>query len=219
MYVPRQFREERRDVLIAAMRDIGFATIVTSHEGGLEATHVPTVVIDDGDRIAIECHVARGNPHWKAAANAAASMVLFQGPQAYVHPGWYASKAEHGKVVPTWNYVAVHAHGVLEIFDDERAVHAHVSRLTAQNEAGRAAPWAIGDAPEDYIAGMTKAIVGMRLVVERIEGSWKLIQHKPEADRLGAIAGLSNEAGEGARAIADLMRAGETARPKAKPGP
>ena len=194
--------------------DIQLATIVTAHPGGLEATHVPTLLIEDGDRLVLECHVARANPHWKAAADATATMAIFQGPHAYVRPGWYASKKEHGKVVPTWNYVAVHAHGSLETFDDADEVGAHVARLTARNEAGREAPWAVTDAPEDYIAGMRKAIVGMRLTVERLEGSWKLIQHKPEADRLGAIDGLSGEtAAEGPRTIAELMRAGKAERP------
>ena len=212
MYVPRQFREERREVLVAAMRSIRLATVVTAHPGGLEATHVPTLLIEDGERLFLECHVARGNPHWKAAADATATMAIFQGPQAYVHPGWYASKSEHGKVVPTWNYVAVHAHGSLEAFDDAEEVGGHVGRLTAQKEAGREAPWAVTDAPGDYIAGMKKAIVGMRLSVERLEGSWKLIQHKPEADRLGVIAGLSREPTEDARAIAELMRMAEAGR-------
>lgn len=217
MYVPKQFREERRDILIAAMRDIQFATLVTAHEGGLEATHVPTLLVEDGGRIVLECHVARGNPHWKAAADATASMAIFRGPHAYVHPGWYASKAEHGKVVPTWTYLAVHAHGGIETFDDPEALRTHVTRLTERNEAGRADPWAVSDAPEDYIAGMVKAIVGMRLTVERLEGSWKLNQHKPEADRLGTISGLSGEASQDAHAIADLMRAAEASRNATKP--
>ncbi len=212
MYVPRQFREERHDVLVAAMRDIQFATLVTAGPGGLEVTHLPTVLVEDGDEIALECHVARGNPHWRAAGDAEASIAIFQGPQAYVHPGWYASKKESGKAVPTWNYVAVHAHGTLGVFDDPEEIGRHVAQLTARNETGRADPWAVTDAPEDYIAGMKKAIVGMRLAVKRLEGSWKLIQHKPEADRIGAIAGLSAETAEDSRAVAELMRIAEAER-------
>ncbi len=213
MYVPRQFREERRDVLVDAMREIQLATLVSAHPGGIEATHLPTLLVEEADgRLAIECHVARGNPHWKAAADATATIAIFQGPHAYVHPGWYAGKAEHGKVVPTWNYVAIHAHGRLETFDDAEEIGRHVARLTERNEALRDDPWSVADAPPDYIASMKKAIVGMRLGVERLEGSWKLIQHKPEADRLGAIAGLSGEADGNASAVAALMRQAEAER-------
>ncbi|HET7412130.1 MAG TPA: FMN-binding negative transcriptional regulator, partial [Pararhizobium sp.] len=154
----------------------------------------------------------RGNAHWRAADGASETLAIFQGPHAYVSPSWYASKKEHGKVVPTWNYVVVHARGRLEAFDDADAVLAHVTRLTAQEEAGRAEPWAVSDAPADYLETMRKAIVGMRMTVDRLEGSWKLIQHKPEQDRLGAMAGLSEEATDNAQAIAAFMRAAEEAR-------
>ncbi|HET7411685.1 MAG TPA: FMN-binding negative transcriptional regulator, partial [Pararhizobium sp.] len=137
MYVPKQFREERREVLIAAMRDIQFCTLVTAHAGGIEATHVPTMLADDGETLKLECHVARGNPHWRAADGSSETLAIFQGPHTYVSPSWYASKKEHGKVVPTWNYVVVHAHGTLERFDDPDEVLAHVTRLTERNETGR----------------------------------------------------------------------------------
>ncbi|MGN6551549.1 MAG: FMN-binding negative transcriptional regulator [Pararhizobium sp.] len=212
MYVPKQFREVRRDVLIAAMRDIQLCTLVTAaHAGGIEATHVPAVLSDDG-ALTLECHVARGNPHWRAADGTSETLAIFQGPHAYVSPNWYASKREHGKVVPTWNYVVVHARGRLQAFDDPDAVLAHVTRLTAQNEAGRSAPWAVSDAPADYLDTMRKAIVGMRMTIDRLEGSWKLIQHKPEADRLGTIAGLAGEVADNSRAIAKLMQTAEEAR-------
>jgi len=212
MYVPKQFREERRAALLAAMRDIQFCTLVTVHAGGIEATHVPVVLSDDGETLTLECHVARGNPHWRAADGASETLAIFQGPHAYVSPGWYPSKAEHGKTVPTWNYVAVHARGRLTAFDEPDEVLAHVTRLTERNEAGRDAPWAVADAPADYLDTMRKAIVGLRMTIERLEGSWKLNQHKPEADRLGAMEGLAGEAAEDSRAIAELMRMAEEAR-------
>jgi transcriptional regulator len=212
MYIPRQFREERRDVLVDAMRDIQFCTLVSAHAGGIEATHVPIVVSDGGDNLTLECHVARGNPHWRVADGASETLAIFQGPHAYISPAWYQTKKDNGKVVPTWNYVAVHARGPLTAFDEPDDVLAHVTRLTAQNEGGRAEPWAVRDAPADYVDAMRKAIVGLRMIVTRLEGSWKLIQHKPEQDRLGTIAALSEDATDNAQAVAALMRAAEEAR-------
>lgn len=209
MYAPAQFREERRDILIAAMRDIQLAAIVSPTAEGMHATHVPVVVRDEGEKLVLETHVARANEHWRLVG--VHSIAIFQGPQAYIHPGWYESKKEHGRVVPTWTYVTVHAHGPLETFDDQDELIAHVTRLTSQNEASREQPWAVTDAPEKYIAGMTRGIVGLRLTVERLEGSWKLNQHKSEADRAGVIAGLGAATDEDSRAISTLMRARELA--------
>ena len=209
MYIPQQFREERRDVLVAAMRDIQFAAIVTPGPDGLCATHAPVVVREEGDRLLLEFHVARGNPHWQLAGTQ--SMVIFQGPQAYIHPGWYASKAEHGRVVPTWTYVMVHAHGLLEAMRTEDELLSHLNQLTDQNEARREKPWSIQDAPEKYIHGMTRAIVGLRMTVQKLEGSWKLNQHKNEADRMGVMSGLSAEPDQQANSVSALMRGLENA--------
>ncbi len=204
MYVPRQFREERREPLIAAMRDIQLASIVTMGADGLTATHAPVVVKEDGETLILEAHMAKPNSHWSLSG--APSMMIFQGPQAYIHPGWYESKAQHGKVVPTWTYVAVHAHGVLESFSEETELLAHLGQLTMQNEAHRSQPWSVQDAPESYIAGMTRAIVGVRMRVDRLEGSWKLNQHKSEGDRLGVQSGLSAEPNADAQSISTLMQ-------------
>ncbi|MEO3386371.1 FMN-binding negative transcriptional regulator [Mesorhizobium sp. CAU 1741] len=206
MYVPTQFREERRDVLIAAMRDIQLAALVTAGAEGMHATHIPMVVREIGDDLVVETHVARGNEHWRHQGMQ--SLAIFQGPHAYVHPGWYESKQEHGKVVPTWTYVVVHAHGVLETFQDQAELIEHVTRLTEQNEASRDLPWAVSDAPEKYITSMTRGIVGLRFKVTQLEGSWKLNQHKSDTDRSGVIAGLSASGAQDARSVAELMRAG-----------
>jgi transcriptional regulator len=210
MYAPHQFREERRDVLVAAMRDIQLAAIVTPDADGLCATHAPVVVREQDDALLLEFHVARQNAHWKLAG--AKSMMIFQGPQAYIHPGWYESKAEHGRVVPTWTYVMVHAHGPIEAMETEAELLGHLAQLTNQNEAEREKPWAVSDAPEKYIAGMMRAIVGLRMRVERLEGSWKLNQHKSEGDRLGVQSGLSGEADPDSRSISALMRELEDSR-------
>ncbi|MCC0044332.1 MAG: FMN-binding negative transcriptional regulator [Brucellaceae bacterium] len=211
MYMPSSAREERRDVLIAAMRDIQFAALVSSGPEGLHATHLPILLREEGDDLLIEAHVAKGNPHWKLAG--APTLAIFQGPQAYIHPGWYESKKEHGRVVPTWTYIAVHAHGSIEAFDAQEELLDHVGRLTSQNEEKRAEPWAVTDAPEKYLDAMTRAIVGIRMRVERIEGSWKLNQHKSDADRAGVVSGLAAEERAGAQAISAQMQALEAARP------
>ena len=216
MYVPQQFREERRDVLAAAMRDIQLAAIVTQDADGPCATHAPVVVREEGDDLLLEFHVARQNPHWQLAGQK--SLAIFQRPQAYIHPGWYRSKAEHGRVVPTWTYVMVHAHGTLAAMESEAELLAHLNQLTSRNEAGREEPWAVSDAPEKYIQGMTRAIVGLRMKVERLEGSWKLNQHKSDGDRTGVQAGLAAETDTDAQAISALMRGLESGRvPAAKP--
>jgi transcriptional regulator len=210
MYAPHQFREERRDVLVAAMRDIQLAGIVTPDTDGLCATHAPVVVREEDDALVLEFHVARPNPHWKLAGKK--TLMIFQGPQAYIHPGWYESKAEHGRVVPTWTYVMVDAHGMLEAMETEAELLSHLTQLTNQNESTRERPWAVSDAPEKYIQGMTRAIVGLRMTVERLDGSWKLNQHKSEGDRLGVQSGLSAEADADANLVAALMRELESAR-------
>jgi transcriptional regulator len=139
--------------------------------------------------------VARANPVWREARADADSLVVFQGAQAYISPGWYPSKAEHGKVVPTWNYCSVQGRGVLRVIDDAAWVHAFVTRLTQQHESTQARPWAVSDAPADYVEGLLRAIVGVELTITRLEGKWKASQNKGEADRQGVGRGLL-EAGQ-----------------------
>lgn len=193
MYAPKQFREERPDVLIAAMRSIQFGTIVVPFDSGVEAVHLPMLVRESADGVALEGHVAIGNPIWKVAAKGAGGLAIFQGPQAYVHPGWLETKRVTGRAVPTWNYVAIHTRGRLSVERDPAWLREHVTDLTRVNEAGRVEPWAVSDAPDNYIDAMLQAIVGIRLEVGTMEGVWKMMQHHPEANRLGVIAGLSSK--------------------------
>ncbi len=210
MYVPRQFREERPEVLAAAVRGLQLATLVTAGPDGLLVSHVPMRLAIGADGAwELTAHVARPNPHWSLAGSGP-SVAVFQGPHAYISPSWYPSKREHGRVVPTWTYIAVHAHGRLEAIEDEAWLRAHLGALTEANEGGRAQPWGIGDAPEDYVRGLTRAIVGLRLAVTLVEGAWKMNQHRSEADRLGAIGGLGAE--PGGEAVAVVMRALDAAR-------
>ena len=206
MYLPEQFRVEDVPQMHALMRARPFATLISAGANGLMATHLPTVLKDDGPYGTIECHVARANPHWRALAGGAEALLIFQGPEGYITPNWYASKAEHGKVVPTWNYAVVHAHGRAEAMDDVAWLRRHVGELTTQQEASEAKPWAVTDAPDSFIAGMARAIVGIRLPIVRLEGKWKMSQNREIEDRTGVVAGLSARGENEDAAIADLVR-------------
>ncbi|MBV1706512.1 MAG: FMN-binding negative transcriptional regulator [Hyphomicrobiales bacterium] len=208
MYIPKQFRETRADVILQALNDLRLGILVSAGEEAVEATHLPLLAdYDTAGRLRLRGHVARANQQWRRLAGARA-LVIFQGPHAYISPSFYPSKHEHGKVVPTWNYLAIHVSGHATAIDDADWLRDVVGHLTEAQEAGRARPWAVGDAPEDYIAGMVKAIVGVEIIAENIEASWKFVQHRSEADRLGVIAGLSDANPE----VADMMSALEKDR-------
>ena len=194
MYLPPAFREDRLDVLHAIIRDAGLATLVTLTDGGLVASHVPLLLDPEpapyGTLIG---HLARPNPQGTSSQPDPEALAIFHGPEAYVTPNWYATKRETGKVVPTWNYVAVHAYGPLRLFHDPARLLEVVTRLTERHEAPRAEPWAVADAPPDFIAGMLRGIVGIEIPIARLEGKRKMSQNRPAADRAGVIAGLSAE--------------------------
>ena len=194
MYRPPAFREEDLPTLQAALRDSGLATLVSVGANGLIATPLP-LLYDPAPAPwgMLLGHVAKANPHWREASAGAESLALFQGPDAYITPSWYAAKREHGKVVPTWNYVAIHAYGRVEFFEDAARLHALVTRLTRKFEGRRAAPWAVTDAPEPFIASQIKGIVGVAFTITRLEGKWKMSQNRPAADRAGVVAGLEAE--------------------------
>jgi transcriptional regulator len=205
VYVPAHFNEDRVEALHAAIRSAGLATLVSLTADGLLASHVPLLLDPDpapyGTLIG---HVARPNPHARAADPAVQTLAIFQGLDGYITPSWYATKRETGKVVPTWNYSAVHAYGTLQVFDDPERLLDVVTRLTLRYEAGRAAPWAVSDAPADFVQGMLRGIVGIALPIDRIEGKVKMSQNRPAADRAGVIAGLEED---GKPALAEAIRA------------
>src|SRR6195256_355535 len=151
MYQPDDSRVEDIPEMHALMRVRPFATLVSAGAAGLYASHLPTVLKDDGPYGVIECHLARANPHWKDLAEGSEALMIFHGPEGYITPNWYPSKADHGKVVPTWNYAAVHAYGRPEVMQDQDWLRRHVGELTTQQEASEAMPWALSDAPESYI--------------------------------------------------------------------
>ncbi len=185
------------------MRDHRLAALVRPTTNGLDADHIP-LLIDParGTHGTLLGHVARANPIWQDAADQE-MLVIFQGPQAYISPSWYVSKQQHGKVVPTWNYAVVHAHGTLRAIDDQKWLRAHVATMTDANERGRAAPWRVSDAPAEYINTMLAAIVGIEIDITRISGKWKVSQNRAAEDRAGVVAGLTSEQ---ANAMAALVR-------------
>jgi transcriptional regulator len=192
MYLPTHFAETRAEVLQDLIRTHPLATLVHLGTDGLAADHIPLMLPQATDgQITMRGHVARANPIW-SAANGKAVLAVFQGPHAYISPSWYASKAEHGKVVPTWNYAVVHVHGVLTAIDDFAWFHAHASAMTERNEASVGKSWKVTDAPDDYIRNTARAIVGIEIAVERIEGKWKMSQNRSAADRAGVAAGLAS---------------------------
>jgi transcriptional regulator len=212
MYAPKQFQESREDVLLGAIGAIQLAVLMTPAEGEIHVTHLPMIASRAPDgALLLQGHVARGNGH-RLAATGQPTVAVFQGPHAYISPSWYPSKNEHGKVVPTWNYIAVHAHGTLDAVTDRDWLLRHVAALTDRNEAGRAVPWSVGDAPEDYIDGMLNGIIGLSLTVSRLEGAWKMAQHRSPADRRGLIEGLAHSDDTAAHAVASVMEALEKPR-------
>ena len=207
MYIPAHFRPDE-----ATVRELldhqGAADLVTWTEDGLLATMLPFLYDPPGSRTglgelgALVGHVARNNAQWRTPARGPA-LAIVRGPDAYMSPAWYATKREHGRVVPTWNYITAHVYGELVIHDDVVWLEALVRRLTAHHEDGRPAPWSVDDAPTDYIAGQLRAIVGVEIRIERIEAKAKLSQNRSDADIAGSIAGLE---GSDKPAMAEAMR-------------
>jgi transcriptional regulator len=189
MYVPPAFAEDRPDELREIMAAASLPVLVSVGAGGLVATHLPLTL--DGDRLI--GHFAKANAHWKGFDPAVESVAIFVAVDGYVSPAWYATKAETGKVVPTWNYEAVHAYGRLEIFEAPADILPIVTALTARYESQRKKPWAVADAPDEYIAAQLKGIVGVVLHISKLEGKRKLSQNKTAADQHGVIAGLEGE--------------------------
>ncbi|WP_310451525.1 FMN-binding negative transcriptional regulator [Sulfuritalea sp.] len=207
MYLPAHFEESRSEVLHQLLRAQPFATLVTQGADGLAADHLPLHLEPEvGPCGALHGHVARANPLWQQAADSEV-LAIFHGPQAYVTPSWYPSKREHGKAVPTWNYVVVHARGTLRAIDDAAWLRRQLEALVAEHEAGFAEPWQIADAPPDYIDKMLTAIVGIEIVITSLVGKWKISQNQPAANRAGVVAGLRRQGTADALSMAELVAA------------
>jgi transcriptional regulator len=208
MYQPPAFREDRIEVQHDLIRAHPLALVVTAGPGGLMANSIPFLVDAGGSTNGtLRGHLARANPQWRELAAVDECLVVFQGPQEYITPSWYATKRETGKVVPTWNYAVVHAYGIMRVMDDEAWLRTQIGDLTRFNEAARTAPWAVTDAPKTFVDAMVRGIIGLEIEIARIEGKWKVSQNRPEADREGVVEGLRAEADERADAMAELVEA------------
>jgi len=206
MYQPAHFVETRPEVLQGLVQSHPLATLVTLSAKGLDANHIPLVLRASADgRTSLVGHVARANPVWKDTDLSVPVLAIFQGPQHYISPGWYATKAEHGKVVPTWNYAVVHAKGLLTVHDDAAWTRSQMQQITTQQEAPMAQPWAVDDAPRDYTDKMIAAVVGIEIVVDEWAGKWKVSQNQPPANQTTVREGLERQGTDAARTMAGLV--------------
>jgi transcriptional regulator len=206
MYVPAHFEETRTEVLHRLIREHSQAVLVTLGSGGLAANHIPFELDPDPAPFGtLRGHVARANPVWQDFSKDMEALVVFQGPQAYISPSWYETKKQTGKVVPTYNYIVVHAHGALRVVQDQAWLRALVERLTNRFEGQRTEPWRVSDAPGEFVDKMLGAIVGLEMPVTRLIGKWKVSQNRPQVDRDGVVKGLSESGGAEQLAMARLV--------------
>jgi len=220
MYLPAHFAAHDMARIAEFVDHAAAADLVTFDGTALAATLLPLIWERNDDNGRLLGHVARANPQWQTARAEIPALAIFHGPQAYISPSWYRSTREHGRTVPTWNYTTVHMSGPVTFHRDEGWLADMVTRLTERHEAGRPGRWWVGDAPEKFIAGQLRAIVGVEMRVELIEAKDKLSQNRTPQDRAGVIAALREEPGTGSRAIADLMaeREPELAEPRERSG-
>jgi len=207
MYIPTHFMENDSDKLRQYIRDYSFGLLIVADGIGIEGNHVPFYLCfgEDGTLGRLQCHLARNNPVWQRMLCGAPVLAVFQGPDAYVSPSWYPTKLETGRVVPTWNYLAVHAHGNARVIQDGIWLKEHISNLTNQQEAAMQEPWSVDDAPSDYIDRMVQAIVGVEIEIESLSGKLKASQNQPEQNRAGVVAGLESGEWTNQHAMAKLI--------------
>jgi transcriptional regulator len=206
MYNPPHFQEERTDILQQLIREHSLAAVITMGPEGLIANHVPLILDPEpGPLGTLRGHVSRMNPQWRDSLPHVSALAIFQGPSAYITPSWYPSKQETGKVVPTYNYAVVHAHGSFRTYEDPELLLRNVRALTELHEAPFAQRWSVDDAPADFIRGQLKGIVGIEIPIARLEGKWKVSQNRVPVDRQGVIDGLREAGDVRSLAMADLV--------------
>lgn len=196
MYQPPHFREDRLEVQQELIRAHPLGLLISAGPGGLIANPIPFVLDGSSQPGTLRCHVAKANGQWRELEAVDECLVVFQGPQAYVTPSWYATKRETGKVVPTWNYATVHAWGRPTVTHDPAWLRRQIDDLTDLREGRLPKPWAVSDAPEPFVAAQMKGIVGIEIALSRMEGKWKMSQNRPHPDRLGVMEGLAAMGGE-----------------------
>jgi transcriptional regulator len=208
MYQPPHFREDDLAVQHALIKAHPLGLLVTFGSDGLEANPIPFVLEASASSLGtLKAHLSRANPQWRNFDPAQEALVVFQGPETYITPSWYAAKREHGKVVPTWNYAIVQARGRLTIRDDPDWLLQQITAMTEMQEGPRPEPWNVSDAPAPFVAAQLKGIVGIEIEITRIEGKWKVSQNRPEADRLGVSAGLRLSQDDASHQMAELVDA------------
>lgn len=206
MYIPPHFREERIDILHELIRQHSLAALVTLGPDGFLANHLPLIVDPEPAPLGtLRGHLSKANSQWRDSLPSVPALAIFQGPAAYITPSWYPSKLETGSVVPTYNYVVVHAHGPLATFEDPVLLERHLRHLTNAHEAAFADRWSIDDAPASFIRGLLKGIVGIEIPIARLEGKWKLSQNRAVADRTGVVEGLTASANPSHQDMAELI--------------
>ncbi|MFA7596473.1 MAG: FMN-binding negative transcriptional regulator [Novosphingobium sp.] len=193
MYRPPAFREDRPQILHEAIRAHPLGTLITAGASGLMANVIPFSLHVEEDGDVLRAHLAKANEQIAELRKGTPVLVVFQGLQGYVSPSWYPTKREHGKVVPTWNYVIVQAHGPSRVIDDPAWLLEQITELTSAQENGRAEPWDVSDAPDDYVKAQLKGIVGLEIPISRLEGKWKMSQNQPERNQRGVAAGLRED--------------------------
>ena len=203
MYIPAAFREDRLEVLHALIASHSLATLVTHGSNGLLASLIPFTLTANEKLGVLRAHVAKANNQLAALREGGEALIIFQGPEAYITPSWYPSKKEHGRVTPTWNYAVVEARGKARVIEDPGWILSQVEQLTDKQEMHRPHPWKVSDAPKEFIAGQLKAIAGVEISIEHLEGKWKVSQNRSEADRRGVAEGLSQK--DGNNAMAELV--------------
>ena len=192
MYIPRHNEENRVPVMHALMASQPFATLVTLGGSGLFASHLPIVLDPDGSEFGtLNAHISRANTQWRDLVPSVDALAIFAGHHHYISPTWYPETREHGKEVPTWNYVVVHAYGPLKVIEDTHWLRKHVESLTKIHEAASPVPWNVSDAPADFIQSLLHGIVGLELPIRRMEGKWKVSQNRTESERQGVLEGLT----------------------------
>lgn len=212
MYQPPHFREDRLGVQHALIAAHPLGLLITAGPGGLQANPIPFLIdAEASERGTLRAHLARANPQLGELAATSECLIVFQGPQHYISPSLYPTKQETGKVVPTWNYITVHAWGAPRVFDDAEWLRRQIEALTRHKEHAQAAPWNVSDAPDAFIAAQIKGIVGVEIPIARLEGKWKVSQNRPAVDQSGVINGL-----RGLGDDADMMANEVAARGKAQ---
>ncbi|HLW91216.1 MAG TPA: FMN-binding negative transcriptional regulator [Roseiarcus sp.] len=207
MYEPPLHRKESLEAQQALIRSQPLGLLISAGPAGLEANSIPFLLDAGASKLGtLRAHMARANNQWRSLKEAGEALVVFQGPDRYISPSWYAAKRETGKVVPTWNYVMVQARGRPRVIEDAEWLRAQIEELTRTHEGLRPAPWAVSDAPADFIAMQIKSIVGVEIEIARLSGKWKASQNRPAADRAGVIEGLIAEGEPMALDMAEIVR-------------